>query len=131
MVYLSCRLLWWSLWICSAFDPFLGLLGIWAIPSDVPFVFSMEKIILPSLLLVLVSIPVPTLAISLAFGLFLRRAVRACLHRLLPLLVVSLLFYVEDLLALPSLWLQLALASIALLGISVAALELLALVLFF
>ena len=70
MVHLSCGLLWQRWRICSAFDPFLGLLGIWAIPSDVPFVFSMEETILPSLLLVLVSIPDPTLAISLAFGLF-------------------------------------------------------------
>ena len=101
MVHLSCGLLWRRWPICSAFDPFLGLLGIWAIPSDVPFVFSMEEIILSSLLLVLVSIPFLALVISLAFGLFLRHAVWACVHWLLPLLVVSLLFYVEDLLALP------------------------------
>ena len=131
MVHLSCGLLWRRWWICSAFDPFLGLLSIWAVPGDVPFVFSMEETILPSLPLVLVSIPVPALAISLAFGLFLRHAVWACVHWLLPLLAVSLLFYVEDLLALPLLWLRLALASVALLGISAAALELLALVLFF
>ena len=96
-----------------------------------PFVFSKEETILPSLPLVLVSILVPALAISLTFGLFLRRAVWVCLHQLLPLLAVSLLFYVEDLLALPLLWLWLALASIALLVISATALELLALVLFF
>ena len=131
MVHLSCGLLWRRWWICFGFDPFLGLLGIWAIPGDVPFVFSMEETILASLPLVLVSILVPALAISLAFGLFLRRAVWACLRRLLPMLAVSLLFYVEDLLALPLLWLRLALASIALLGISAAALELLDLVLFF
>jgi len=91
----------------------------------------MEETILPSLPLVLVSIPVPALANSLAFGLFLRRAVWASLRRLLPLLAFSLLFYVEDLLALPLPWLRLALASVALLSISAAALELLALVLFF
>ena len=81
--------------------------------------------------MVLVSLLVPALAISLVFGLFLRRAVWACLRRLLPLLAISLLFYVEDLLALPLLWLRLALASVALLGVSVAALKLVALVLFF
>ena len=106
-------------------------LGVWAVLGCVPFVFSMKETILPSLSLVLVSVPVPTLAISLAFGLFLRRAVWVCLHQLLPLLAVSLLFYVEDLLALPLLWLWLALASVALLDIFAIALELLALVLFF
>ena len=131
MVYLFCGLLWRRWQICSAFDPFLGLLGIWAIPYDVPLVFSMKETILHSLPLVLVSIPVPTLAISLAFGLFLRHAVWACLLWLLPLLAFSLLFYIEDLLALPLLWLRLALASVALLSIYATALELLALVLFF
>ena len=91
----------------------------------------MEETILPLLPLVLVSIPVPTLAISLAFGLFLRCAVWACLRRLLPMLAIFLLFYVEDLLALPLLWLRLALASVARMDISAATLELLALVLFF
>ena len=130
MVYLSCALLYRRLRICSAFDPFLGLPSIRVVPGDVPFVFSMEETILPSLPLVLVSIPVPTLAISLAFGLFLRHAVWAYLRWLLPLLAISLLLYVEDLLALPLLWLRLALASVALLGISAVALEQLALVLF-
>ena len=114
MVHLSCRLLWRRLWVCSIFYPFLGLLGIWTIPGDVPFVFSIEEIILPSLPLVLVSILIPALANSLAFGLFLRRAVWACLRWLIPLLVVSSLFYVEDLLVLRLLWLRLTLASIAL-----------------
>ena len=91
----------------------------------------MEETILPSLPLVLVFVLVSTLAISLAFGLFMRCAVWAYLRRLLPLLAVSLLFYVEDLLALPLLWLQLSLAFVALLGVSTAALELLALVLLF
>jgi len=131
MVYLSCGLLWRGLQICSAFDPFLGLLGIWTIPGDVPFVFSIEEIILPSLPLVLVSILIPALANSLAFGLFLRRAVWACLRRLLPLLAASLLFYIKDLLAMPLLLLRLALASAAPLDILVVALELLALVLLF
>jgi len=96
----------------------------------VPFVFSVEEIILPSLPLVLVSILVPALAISLAFRLFLRHVVWACLRRLLPQLVVSLLFYVEDLLALRLLWQRMILASVALLGVFVVALEQLALVLF-
>ena len=108
-----------------------GLLGVWAILGCVPFVFSIKETILPSLPLVLVSISVPALANSLVFGLFLRHAVWACLRWLLPLLAISLLFYVKDLLALPLLWLQLALASVALLGVSTAALEPLALVLFF
>ena len=89
----------------------------------------MEEIILPSLPLVLVSIPVPTLAISLAFRLFLGRAVWACLRWLLPLLAISLQFYVEDLLALPLLWLRLALASTAPLDVPAIAQEVLALVL--
>ena len=117
--------------MCSTFDHFLGLLGIWAIPGDVPFVFSMEETILPSLPLLLVSILVPTLVISLAYGLFLRHTVWVCLRRLLPLLAISMMFYVEDLLALPLLWLRLALASVARMDISAATLELLALVLFF
>ena len=91
----------------------------------------MKETILPLLCLVLVSVPVPTLAISLAFGLFMGQVVWACLCQLLPLLVVSSLFYVEDLLFLCLLWLWLTLASVALLGISAVALELLALVLLF
>ena len=61
--------------ICSAFDPFLGLLSIWAIPGDVPLVLSMKEAVLPSLLLILVSILVLVLAISLAFELFFRPVV--------------------------------------------------------
>ena len=91
----------------------------------------MKETILPSLPLVLVSVPVPTLSISLAFGLFLGRVVWDCLRRLLPLLAVSSLFYVKDLLVLRLLWLRLTLASVAFLGVSAIALELLALVLFF
>ena len=83
------------------FDPLLGLLNIRAVPGDVPLIFSMKEAVLPSLPLVLVSILVPALAISLAFGLFLRRVVWACLHRLLPLLAASLMLYIKDLLALP------------------------------
>ena len=111
MVYLSCRLLWQRLRVCSDFYPFLGLLGIWTIPGDVPLILCIKETVLPSLPLVLVSIPIPALAISLAFGLFLRRAVWACLRRLLPLLAASLLFYIKDLLAMPLLLLWLALAS--------------------
>ena len=131
MIYLSWGLLLRRLLICSAFNPFLGLLGIWTIPSDVPLILSMKETVLPSLPLVLVSIPVSTLAISLAFGLFLRRTIWACLHRLLPLLATSLLFYMKDLLALPLRCLQLALASVAPLGVPTVALELLGLVLLF
>ena len=91
----------------------------------------MKEAVLPLLPLILVSIPVPALTISLAFMLFLRRVVWTCLRCLLPLPVASLVFYVKDLLALPLLWLWLALASVAPLGIPTAFLELLALVLFF
>ena len=91
----------------------------------------MKETILPSLPLDLVSVPVPTLDISLAFGLFLGRVVWACLPQLLPLLAVSSLFYVEDLPILLLLWLQMTLASVVLLGVSAVALELLALILFF
>ena len=131
MVHLSHELLWRRWWICSTFDPFLGLLGVWAVLGCVPFVFSMKETILPSLSLVLVSVPVPTLAISFAFRLFLGRVVWDYLCRLLPLLAISSVFYVEDLMVLRLLWLWLTLASVALLGISAVALELLALVLFF
>ena len=101
MVYLSCALLYRRLRICSAFDPFLGLPSIRVVPGDVPLVLSMKEVVLPSLPLALVSVLVPALAISLAFGLFLRRVVWACLHRLLPLLAASLMLYIKDLLALP------------------------------
>ena len=131
MVYLSCALLYRRLRICSAFDPFLCLLSIRTIPSDVPLVRSMQEAVLPSLSLVLVSILVPALAISLAFGLFLRLTIWACLCWLLPLLAASLLLYIKDMQALPLQWLWLALASIAPLGIPAVALELLALVLLF
>ena len=131
MAHLSHELLWQRWWICSTFDPFLGLLGVWAVPSYVPFVFSMKEIILPSLPLILVFVPIPTLAISLAFGLSQGHVVLAYLCWLLPLLVASLLFYIENLLVLRLLCLWLASVSIALLGVSIVALELLALVLFF
>ena len=131
MAYFSCGLLRRRLRICSALDSFLGLLSVRAIPGDVPVVFSMKEAVLSSLSLVLVSVPVSTLTISLAFGLFLRWIIQAYLHRLLPLLTASLLLYIEDMLVLPLLWLQLALASAAFLGIPVVALELFALVLLF
>ena len=89
MVYLSWGLLWRGLQICSAFYPFLGLLGIWTIPGDVSLVLSMKKAVLPLLLLILVSILVLALAISLAFELFLRHVAWTCLRRLLPLLATS------------------------------------------
>jgi len=131
MVYLSCGLLWRRLQICSAFDSFLGLLGIWTIPSDVPLILSMKETVLPSLPLVLVSIIVLAFTIFLAFELFLRRTIWACLRRLLPLLAASLLFYIKDLLALPLLFLCLTLTFAAPLDVPTVALELLALVLLF
>jgi len=97
----------------------------------VPFVFSMKETILPSLPLILASVPIPTMAISLALGLSQGRVVLAWLRWLLPLLAASLLFYIENLLVLRLLCLRLALVFVALLGVSVVALELLALVLFF
>ena len=128
MVYLSCRLLWQRLWVCSIFYPYLGLLSIWTIPSYAPLVLSKKETVLPLLLLILVSIPILAMAISLAFELFLRRVVWTCLRRLLA---ASLLFYIEDLLALLLLWLRLALASTAPLGVPAIALELLTLVVLF
>ena len=91
----------------------------------------MKEAVLSSLSLVLISVPVSALTISLAFGLFLRWIIQACLRRLLPLLTASLLLYIEDLLVLPLLWLRLALASAAFLGIPIVALEFFALVLLF
>ena len=117
--------------VCSALDPFLGLLCVWAVPGYVPFVFSKKETILPSLPLILVSVLIPPLAISLAFKWSQGRVVLACLRWLLPLLAASLLFYVENLLVLRLLHLRLAYISVALLGVSVVALELLPLLLFF
>jgi hypothetical protein len=57
-----------------------------------------KEIILPSLPLVLILVLFLPLAISLAFMFVLRHIVWSCLWRLRPLLVVSLLFYIEDLL---------------------------------
>ena len=131
MIYLSWGLLLRRLLICSAFNPFLGLLGIWTIPSDVPLILSMKETVLPSLPLVLVSILVPALTIFLTFRLFLRRTIWACLRRLLPLLAASLLFYIKDLLALPLLLLWLTLTFAAPLDVPTVAQELLALVLLF
>ena len=45
----------------------MGLLSIWAILGGVLFVLSMKEAVLPSLSLVLVSIPIPALVISLVF----------------------------------------------------------------
>ena len=91
----------------------------------------MKETVLPSLPLVLVSIIVLAFTIFLAFELFLRRTIWACLRRLLPLLAVSLPFNIKDLLPLPLLLLWLALASTTPLGVPAIALELLALVLLF
>ena len=102
-----------------------------AVPNYVPFVFPMKETILPSLPLILVSVPIPTLATSLAFELSQGCVVLACLRWLLPLLATALLFYIENLLVLGLLCLRLALVFVAILGVSVVALELFALVLFF
>ena len=91
----------------------------------------MKETTLSLLPLIVVSVPIPTLVISLAFGLSQGHVVLACLRWLLPLLATSLLFYIENLLVLRLLCLRLALVSVALLGVFVVALELLALVLFF
>ena len=73
MAYFPCGFLWWRLWIYSGFDPFFSLFGIWAIPGDVPFVFSMKEAILSSLFLVLVPAPISALTVCSAFGLLLVR----------------------------------------------------------
>lgn len=73
-------------------------------------------------------VSISSLAISLTLRLSLGHNPWTCLHQLLPLLAIALL-YAENLLALCLRGLLLTLASIALFGVSVATLELLALVL--
>ena len=131
MAHLSCRLLWRRWRICSAFDPFLGLLGIWAIPGDVPFVFSIEETILPSLPWFLVFVLAFLLIVFLAFVLLLRCFALFCLRHLLPLLATPLLLYVENLLIRRLLRLWLALAFVAPLSVPTVSLVLLVLILFF
>ena len=62
------------------------------------FVFSMEEIVLPSRLLVLVSVPVSALIVSSVVLLVLWPVALASLRRLLEMLVVVLIAYIEDLL---------------------------------
>jgi 4-amino-4-deoxy-L-arabinose transferase-like glycosyltransferase len=64
MVYFPSRLLLQRLRVVSIFYPFLRFLIIWAIPSDMALVFSMEETILPPLLLVLVLAPASILIVS-------------------------------------------------------------------
>ena len=91
-------LLWRRLRVFSAFYPFLSFLRIWAISGDVPFVFSMKETILPLLSWFLVSVPVLPLIVFLAFVLLLWSFILGCLRRLLHLLAIPLLLYVENLL---------------------------------
>ena len=90
----------------------------------------MKATILPLLPLVFVFILVSTFSISLAIGLSLGHIAWSCLCQLLPLLAITLLFYVENLLVLRLLSLRLSLVSVALLGVSAITLELFAVVLF-
>jgi hypothetical protein len=59
LVYLPWDLLRQRLQVFSAFYPFLGFLCIWAVPSYMPFILSMEEEILPLLPLFFVFVPLP------------------------------------------------------------------------
>ena len=98
MVDFSCGLLWRRLRVCPILYPLLSFLCIWTISGDVPFVLSMEKIVLPLLSWFLVFVPVLLLIVFLAFILLLRYFVWGYLRHLLPLLAVPLLLYVKNLL---------------------------------
>ena len=89
MVDFSCGLLWWRLWVCSIFYPLLSFLRVWAISSDVPFVFSMKETVMPLWLVVGVVIFVPwyILIVSLIVMLVRRPIVLVGLRKLLSLLL--------------------------------------------
>ena len=87
-----------QLWVLLVLYPLLCFLGLRAISGDMSFVFSMEEIVLPSRLLVLVSVPVSALIVSSVVLLVLWPVAMASLQRLLGMLVVALIAYIEDLL---------------------------------
>ena len=94
MVDLTGGLLWRRLRVCPVFYPLLGFFSIWAISGDVPFVFSMEEIILPSLPWLLVFVLAFLLIVFFAFILLLGCFALFYLQHLLPLLATPLLLYV-------------------------------------
>jgi hypothetical protein len=49
VVYLPWCLLMRRLGVCSTFDPLLRLFSVWAIPGDMPLLFSVEEIVLLTL----------------------------------------------------------------------------------
>ena len=113
------------------FYSLLCFFRIWAISSDVPFGFSMEETILPSLPWFLVFVSALLLIVFFAFVLLLWCIILFCLRHLLSLLATPLLLYVENLLIRRLLRLWLALAFVAPLSIPVISLVLLVLILFF
>ena len=131
IVDLPSGLLWRRLRVCPVFYPLLGFFCIWAISGDMPFVFSMEEIILSSQPWFLVFVLALLLIVFFAFVLLLRCFVLFCLGHLLPLLATPLLLYVENLLIRRLLRLWLALPSVAPLSVPAISLVLLVLILFF
>ena len=88
---LRCRL-----WILLVLYPLLYFLGIRTISGDMSFVPSMKETVLPPRLLVLASTPVSALIVSSAVLLALWPATLADLQRLLGMLIVALVAYIED-----------------------------------
>ena len=97
-----------QLWVLLVLYPLLCFISLRAISEDMFFVFSMEETVLPSRLLVLVSVPVSALIVSSVVLLVLWPVAMASLQRLLGMLVVALIAYIEDLLVWCSLRLVLA-----------------------
>jgi hypothetical protein len=116
--------------VCSAFDPLLCFFSFWAIPGDMPLIFSIEEAVLLTLPLFLVFIQVSTLAISFCLVGPLGFVLCSCLRRCLPLLTIARLLNVETLLALALLLLMLAFACIVSLSIPVVSLLLFLILLF-
>jgi hypothetical protein len=116
--------------VSSTFDPFLCFLGIWAISSDMTFLFAMKEAILLALPLPWIFVPISHLAKSFPLIGCLCHILCPYLQNFLPLLVIALLLDVEDLLVLVLLLLLLNLVSIAPLGIPVACLLLILILLF-
>jgi hypothetical protein len=130
VIYLSSLLGRRRLRVSSAFDPFLHFLGIWAISGDMPFLFAMKEAILLALPLPWIFVPISPLAVSFPLIGCLCHILCSYLQHFLPLLVITLLLVVEDLLALVLLLLLLTLVSITPLGIPVACLLLVLIMLF-
>jgi len=108
VVDFSYRLLRCRLWVLLVLYPLLCFLSTQAIPGDMSFVVSMEETVLPPRFLVLVSVPISALIVSSVVLLVLWPVAMASLQRLLGMLVVALIAYIEDLLVWCSLRLVLA-----------------------